>query len=146
MTTISVDMLETTYLVAASGSNVRMNGTGADLIRVTAVWPIGTAASTYNSSAKTAIVYVDHTEFSQLCGWLSSGTVECTIDYDNAQTGTVKTVTNHEFLPSQALLRQHAMERRVATIEASVQRVEQMLAGMKALSGGGYANGPPANA
>jgi hypothetical protein len=146
MTTIAVDMHETSYHIASSGSNVRMDGTGASLIRVTAAWPIGATASTYDSSAKTAIVYVDQTEFLQLCGWLASGTVECTIYYDSSQQGTVKTITDHDFLPSQSLLRQHAMERRVAAIEASVLKVEQMLAGMKGLPAGGYANGPQANA
>ena len=146
MTTVSVEMHETSYHIASSGSNVRMDGTGSALTRVTVAWPIGTVASTYDTAAKAAIVYVDHTEFSQLCGWLSAGTVECTIYYDNAQQGTVKTVTGHEFLPSQSLLRQHAMERRIAAIEASVVKVEQMLAGLEGLPGAGYANGPQGSA
>lgn len=146
MTTVSVDMQETSYHVASSGANVRMNGTGADLVRVTAVWPIGSTASTYDSAAKTAIVYVSQTEFNQLCGWLSSGTVECTIYYDDSQVGTVKTITDHDFLPSQSLLQQHAMERRVAAIEAGVLKLQEMLAGTKGASSQGYANGPQGNA
>jgi hypothetical protein len=143
MTTVSVDMQETSYHVASSGSNVRMNGNGSQLTFVIVAWPIGSAASTYDSVNKSAMIYVTQSEFQQLCASLLSGTVEVILFYDDAQSGTVKTVTGHQFLPSQHLLARHAMERmqqRVAVMEESFVKVERALTALK--NSGSHANGP----